>query len=313
MKDQKKTSMNGTLAVVQSFIAPSESEIDRTTTKGFLQDLILSIRRVDMGGLGAQLAYFFLLSFFPLLIFMVTLLPYLNLEQQRIFDFLVNVMPAEIYTLIEGTLGEVLTKQNGSLLSIGIIGTIWSASKGINALMKALNEAYDVECQAGWKDRLWSLLFTISFVIIILLALVFPVFGQQIMNLLNSYVGIDGTVDTLTSWISWLAPPLLIFSVLMLMYWVVPNTDPRLTLMSVVPGAVIGTIGWVALTFGFSFYVNNFGNYSATYGSIGSVIILMLWLYFTGMILIFGGLVNATFQRRQQAKMSKESSKTPVF
>lgn len=301
------------IAFVKSFVAPRESEIDRTTAKGFFQDLISSVQRVDMSGMGAQLAYFFLLSFFPLLIFLVTLLPYLNLEQEQVFEFMDDVIPAEVFSLIEGTLTEVLTNQNGGLLSIGIIGTIWSASKGIDALMKALNRAYDVDGRAGFINRSLSLLFTVAFVLIILLALVFPIFGQQLGNLLFSYIGVESSLGSVWAFIRWLMPPLLIFGVMVLMYWVVPNTDPRLKFISVMPGAVFATAGWLVLTYGFSYYVNNFGNYSTTYGSIGGVIILMLWLYFTGMILIFGGLINASMQKRQLALESKETSKSPVF
>ncbi|PJO45257.1 YihY/virulence factor BrkB family protein, partial [Lysinibacillus xylanilyticus] len=90
-------------------------------------------------------AWFFLLSFFPLLIFLVTLLPYLNLKSTQVYSFLVNIMPDEVYRLIEDTLDEILTNRNSSLLSVGILGTIWSASKGINALIRALNKAYDTE------------------------------------------------------------------------------------------------------------------------------------------------------------------------
>ncbi len=301
------------IAFVKSFVAPRESEIDRTTAKGFFQDLISSVQRVDMSGMGAQLAYFFLLSFFPLLIFLVTLLPYLNLEQEQVFEFMDDVIPSEVFSLIEGTLTEVLTNQNGGLLSIGIIGTIWSASKGIDALMKALNRAYDVDGRAGFINRSLSLLFTVAFVLIILLALVFPIFGQQLGNLLFSYIGVESSLGSVWAFIRWLMPPLLIFGVMVLMYWVVPNTDPRLKFISVMPGAVFATAGWLVLTYGFSYYVNNFGNYSTTYGSIGGVIILMLWLYFTGMILIFGGLINASMQKRQLALESKETSKSPVF
>lgn len=301
------------IAFVKSFVAPRESEIDRTTAKGFFQDLISSVQRVDMSGMGAQLAYFFLLSFFPLLIFLVTLLPYLNLQQEQVFEFMDDVIPAEVFSLIEGTLTEVLTNQNGGLLSIGIIGTIWSASKGIDALMKALNRAYDVDGRAGFINRSLSLLFTVAFVLIILLALVFPIFGQQLGNFLFSYIGVESSLGSVWAFIRWLMPPLLIFGVMVLMYWIVPNTDPRLKFISVMPGAVFATAGWLVLTYGFSYYVNNFGNYSTTYGSIGGVIILMLWLYFTGMILIFGGLINASMQKRQLALKSKETSKSPVF
>lgn len=307
MKDEIKTTSNKTLAFVKSFITPEESEIDRTTVKGFIQDLIISVKRVDISGLGAQLGYFFLLSFFPLLIFLVTLLPYLNLRQEQVFLFLEDIMPTEVYVFIEDTLIDVLSSQNSGLLSIGIIGTIWSASKGINALIKALNQSYDVNERSGIINRAWSLVFTISFVLIILIALLFPVFGKQISDLIFSYIGIEKSFESLWTIIRWLIPPALIFIVLVAMYWIVPNTDQRLPFFSVIPGAIFTTIGWIVLTYGFSFYVSNFGNFSATYGSIGGIIVLMLWLYFTGMLVIFGGLLNASFQKRQIALMHEKT------
>lgn len=308
-----KQSENEKLALIKSYIAPDPSSINMLTTKGFIQDLIHRMRTVDMSGMGAQLAYFFLLSFFPTLIFMVTLLPYLNLEQGQIFHFMSDIMPEEVYSLIEGTLTDVLNKQNGGLLSIGILGTIWSASKGVDALMKALNRAYDVDGKAGFLNRIWSLIFTISLVAVILIALVLPIFGQQIGHIIFGYIGVEDSFEGIWNSMRWIIPPVLILIVLTVMYWIVPNTDPRLTIISVFPGAIFATVGWLVLTYGFSFYINNFGNFSATYGSIGGVIILMLWLYFTGMILIFGGLLNASFQKRQLAKKSNEARKSPVF
>ncbi len=313
MKEEEKSAPKEALSFVKSFVAPSESEIDRTTAKGFFQELMSGMKRADMSGMGAQLAYFFLLSFFPLLIFLVTLLPYLNLRQEHVFEFMESIVPSEVYSLIEGTLAQVLTNQNGGLLSIGIIGTIWSASRGVDALMKALNRAYDVEGKAGFINRSLSLVFTLAFVLIILLALVFPIFGQQLSDLVFSYIGVENSLGSIWTFIRWLMPPLLILGVMILMYWIVPNTNPRLKFISVIPGAMVATIGWLVLTYGFSFYINNFGNYSATYGSIGGVIILMLWLYFTGMILIFGGLINATMQKRQIALHNKKNGKSPVF
>lgn len=311
MNERKK--QHAAIAFVQSIVSPSPSEIDMTTAKGFVQDMLQRIKNTEITALGAQLAYFFLLSFFPLLIFMVSLLPYLNLEQGAVFDFMDDIMPAEIFSLIEGVLSEVLTNQSGGLLSIGILGTIWSASKGIDALTRALNKAYDTEARPGWKNKATSILFTIAFVFVILLALVFPVFGQQIANLILGYLNVEFQFQGIWNFISFATPPLLIFLVLCVMYWVVPNTDPRLKLIGVLPGAFIAATGFFTLTFGFSFYINNFGNYSATYGSIGGVIVLMLWLYFIGMILIFGGIINAVFAQRKLAKMRKESGKTPVF
>lgn len=305
-KAEEKTE-NETIEKVKALVSPQLEDIDVLTGKGFMQDLLLRVQRVDISALGAQLAYFFLLSFFPLIIFLVTLLPFLNLQVEQIYSFLATIMPIEIYTMIEGTLKDVLTNRNGGLLSIGILGTVWSASKGINALMNALNKAYETESKSGMKDRALSLVFTLALVIVVLLALVLPIFGQQIISFMTSFIDIEMSFVNLFGVISWVMPPLLIFIVLIGLYWVVPNTNPRLKLRSVWLGAVFATAAWMILTYGFSFYVDNFGNFSATYGSIGGVIMLMLWLYFTGMILIFGGILNATMQKRTLAKQVRKA------
>ncbi|MEB2301882.1 YihY/virulence factor BrkB family protein [Lysinibacillus xylanilyticus] len=300
--EKKNASIHTAVGVVKSFVSPDEDTVDVMTSRGFMQDLILRLKRVEVSALAAELAYFFLLSFFPLLIFLVTLLPYLNLETTQVYSFLVNIMPDEVYRLIENTLNEILTSRNSSLLSIGVLGTIWSASKGINALIRALNKAYDTETRGSILDRGLSLVFTIAFVVVIAVALLLPVFGQQVGHFLFSIVGIEEQFEIIWHRMRWSIPPLLIFIVLMGIYRFVPNTDPRLKIMSVWPGALFSTLAWLAVTFVFSFYINNFANYSATYGSIGGVIILMLWLYFTGIILIFGGVLNATMQKKTLQK-----------
>lgn len=311
--EKRKKKPNAIIAFIQSYTAPSESSIDHATNKGFVQYMISRMIKVDMSGSGAQLAYFFLLSFFPLLIFLVTLLPYLNLKQDQVFEFLDDVMPTEILSIAQTVIGETLSAQNGGLLSIGVLGTIWSASRGVDALMRSLNRAYDVDGRKGVINRLWALIFTIGFVVVILLALLLPVFGQQIFKFVTTYIAVDIEISGLWALLQWMMPPTLIFLLILLIYWVVPNTDPRLKFISVWPGAILSTIGWLALTYGFSFYVNSFGNYSATYGSIGGVIILMLWLYFTGMLLIFGGIVNVALLKRQQAIASREKAKDITF
>lgn len=285
------------LVSIRAFFSVDEEAIDILTLKGFVQDIWMRMKKVDITAQGAQLAYFFLLSFFPLLIFLVQLLPYLNLKQDMIFNFLDELMPKEVYTLIEGTLIEILSNQNTGILSIGIIGTIWSASAGIKALLSALNKAYDAEVRAGVIDRGLSLVLTLLLVVAILVALVVQVFGQQIGILMFSSFGVEDGFMKLWYNIRWTMPPLIIFIILLGIYWIVPNTDPRLKIFGVWPGAIFATIGWIVLSTGFSQYIDNFGNYSTTYGSIGGVIIFMLWLYFTGIMLIFGGLLNATIQR----------------
>ncbi len=183
---------------------------------------------------------------------------------------------------------------------------MWSASRGVDALIKALNKAYDTEPKHSLIVRAWSIVFTIALVTLILIALTIPTFGLRYGFQLFQYLGFEESFIAVWAYVQWLLSPLLIFIVLLLIYWIIPNTEPRLKILSVLPGTFFSTIAWVVLIYAFSYYINNFGNIFSTYGSIASVIVLMLWLYFTGMILIFGGLLNATFQSRRLAMKEKK-------
>ncbi|CAM5207501.1 Membrane protein OS=Ureibacillus acetophenoni OX=614649 GN=SAMN05877842_11832 PE=4 SV=1 [Ureibacillus acetophenoni] len=307
VSEDKKLPAKKGLNWITSFLFPEKSKVDITTFKGLIQDLILRMYAVDVSGLGAQLAYFFLLSFFPLLIFLVALLPLLNLNQEHVFDFMQSIVPTEVFLLTQGALVDILTStNNGGILSISIIGTIWSASRGVDALIKALNEAYETEPKNGFIVRAWSIVFTIALVTIILIALTIPIFGFRYGYQFFENLGVEASFITIWTNIQLFLPPLLIFIVLLLLYWIVPNTEPRLKILSVLPGTIFSTVAWVVLIYAFSYYINNFGNIFSTYGSIASVIVLMLWLYFTGMILIYGGLINATFQSRRLAMKERK-------
>lgn len=279
---------------------------DVTTSKGFFQELLARIQRVDVTALGAQLAFFFLLALFPLLIFMVTLLPYLNLPEDQLFGFLRTYAPEEVYLLIDGTLNEVLYSKNGGLLSIGILATIWSASNGMNALTKSLNRSYGLEESRPFiVARGISVIFTLLLIMLFVIALVLTIFGKQIGSLLFAYFGNEEGFLSIWDSIRWVIPPLIIFVVLMLLYWVAPNR--KLYLKSVIPGAVFATIGWILSSLAFSFYVSSFANYSATYGSIGGIIVLMMWLYFSGAIIMVGGQINAVMQERKEIIAMKKT------
>lgn len=293
----------------QSIFNPDESKIDITTFKGFVQEIIIRMKKVDISGMGAQLAYFFLLSFFPLLLVVVSTLPFLDINQEHVFRFIQTIVPAEVFMLTQGTIVEVLTTYNGGgVLSIGILGTLWSASRGMNAIIKTLNEAYETEPKMGIINRAWSLVFTVLLILILSLALIVPIFGQRYVYLLFDFLGVETSFVDFWNYVQWILPPLLIFIVLLLLYWVIPYTESRVHIVTVLPGTVFSTISWVVLIYGFSFYVKHFGNFTFTYGSIASVIIFMLWLYFTGMILIFGGILNAAMRKRHFAKIRKATS-----
>lgn len=280
---------------------------DVTTGQGFFKELLTRIKIVDVTGLGSQLAYFFLLSLFPLLIFLLTLLPYLNIDQSAMFDFLKEYAPENVYSIIDGTVGEVLNQRRGGLLSVGIIGTIWSASGGVNRLTKALNQSYlTTEKRSFLVTRGLSIVFTLALIAVVAVALALPVFGQQIGQTIFSYFGLEQGFLTLWNSIRWIIPPILIFTVFTLIYWLVPNA--KVKFKDAIPGGIFSTVGWILTSLGFSFYVGNFGNYSNTYGSIGGIIVLMIWMYLSAMILIVGGQVNAVMQDRREEKEAKEKS-----
>ncbi|WP_075619003.1 YihY/virulence factor BrkB family protein [Paenisporosarcina indica] len=284
----------------------SDDPFDVTTSKGFFQELLANIQHVDVTALGAQLAFFFLLALFPLLIFMVTLLPYLNLPEEQLFSFLLTYAPEEVYLLIENTLDEVLDSRQGGLLSIGFLATIWSASNGMNALIKSLNRSYDIEETRPFIiARGISVIFTLLLILLFIIALILPIFGKQIGSILFSYLGYESGFLEVWGNIRWTIPPIMIFIVFMLLYWIAPNR--KLYLKSVIPGAIFATLGWILVSYAFSLYVSSFANYSATYGSIGGIIVLMMWLYFSGIILMVGGQINAVMQQRKEKLAMKKA------
>ncbi|MED1607014.1 YihY/virulence factor BrkB family protein [Cytobacillus kochii] len=266
----------------------------------FGKELWEQIDKDDVFGVAAQLAYFFLLSLFPLLIVLISLLPYLPITQEDIFAIVRDFAPKEIMSLLEDNLSAVTTK-NGALLSIGIIGTLWSASAAINGIMRAFNKAYDVvESRSFVVARGIAMLLTISMVFVFLVALLLPVFGRQIGLFIFDAFGLTEQFLSIWNALRWLASPLIIFIIFSGLYWFAPNK--RLTNVTVIPGSLFATIGWILSSYAFSYYVSNFGNYSATYGSIGGIIILMIWFYLTGIIIMIGGEINALLNKYSKVK-----------
>lgn len=303
IKNPQQTPKKKSFSITQ-FIRDIQSNdeqlVDIKTMDGFIKLLIMRIKSVDVTGLASQLAFFFLLSLFPLLIFLITLLPFLNMDQAQLFLYIREYAPVSVANLIESTLGEVLKNRNSGLLSVGIIATIWSASKGMNALTKALNRSYFVENRGSFYiTRGMSIVFTVMLIAVLVSALVLPIFGQQIGMFVFSYLGLENNFLQVWGKLRLTIPPLLIFVVFLLVYWIVPNI--KLSAKSVIPGAVFSTVGWIVTSYAFSFYVGNFSNYSNTYGSIGTIIVLMMWLYFSGIILMIGGQINAVMLERAKA------------
>ncbi|WP_080873785.1 YihY/virulence factor BrkB family protein [Oceanobacillus timonensis] len=255
-------------------------------------------KEVDVFGLAAQLAYFFILSLFPFLIFLLNLIPYLPIDMDLILETIGDFAPEQVMSLISTNL-DSLTVQNGGLLSIGIIGTLWAASNGVNAITKAFNYAYGIHTDRSFiVARMVAIVLTIGMVLIIILALLLPVFGRMIGTYLFSWIGF--TESFLSAWgtLRWVLSSLIFFIVLLFLYKLAPNG--RLKFSQVIWGTAFATFAWQLVSWGFSFYVNNLGNFSATYGSLGTIIVLLIWFYLFGIIIITGGILNAALLDKKE-------------
>lgn len=183
-------------------------------------------------------------------------------------------------------------------MTVGILGTIWSASNGINAFIKVSNQAFEVEETRSFiKARGIAILLTIGVLLAAISSIILLVFGDAIINFLISFIGIsEGTGFILQ--ISRLVMVIVIVTIILLgLYRFAPNK--RLPFRHILPGTLTASILWLVSSFAFSIYVSNFGNYSATYGSLGGIIILMIWFFLTGIILLVGALLNSMYHQKK--------------
>lgn len=268
--------------------------------KSLLRLLWHRIEEDDIPGLSAQLAYFFLLSLFPLLIFIFTLLPYLPIPYPDILGSIREFAPPQTMDLIEKNVNHVMNNRNGGLLSFGVIGTIWSASNGIHALVRAFNKAYDVqESRSFIVARGTAILLTLGMIVVFIVAVLLPIFGREIGMFLFSYLGFKMEFLRIWEMLRLVVSALILFLIFTGLYWIAPNV--KLRCKSAFPGAGFATVGWILSSYGLSLYVSKFNNFSLTYGSIGAIIVLLIWLYISGFIIIIGGEINAFYSEKNKS------------
>ncbi|MFB5661486.1 YihY/virulence factor BrkB family protein [Alteribacillus sp. HJP-4] len=272
---------------------------------GFIKQLIDEMNEDRATGLAAEQAFFFMLSIFPLLILLLSILPYMDIDPQQAVTFIEAMMPGETADAFEEHIFSVITTPSGGLLTFGIIGTIWTASSGMNAFIGAMNEAFNVrETRSFIKVRLLSILLTFGMIIAIVGSLILLIFGNVIISQISVNLQLPVETERLVNILRWLASLLIMMTILSTLYYVAP--DKWFPFKEVIPGAVAATVSWQLISLCFSFYVSNFGNYSATYGSLGGVIVLMFWFFLTGLSLVFGGEINALLRERRDSPKRRE-------
>jgi membrane protein len=266
------------------------------TLKARLKRIGSRIQDHNVFGCAAQLSYYFLLALFPLLLFLVSLLGYFAQAgselRNQLLNYLAAVMPQAAVSLVHTTLDEISQSAGSGKLSFGLLAALWAASNGMGAISDTLNTAYNVrETRPWWKVRLISVLLTITLSVLIVTALAIILYGGTIGEALASRFGF-GNVFT-TSWkiLQWPIALIFVLATFNVIYNFAPDIH-RSQRKFFTPGAFVGVALWLLVSFGFRIYLHYFDSYSVTYGSLGALIILMLWFYFTGVAILIGGEIN---------------------
>lgn len=244
----------------------------------------------------AELAYYFSLALFPMLIFLTSLIGFLPDAQENIFRALSSVMPGDAMKLVDETIHDAVRNRSGGLISFGVLGAFWAASGGVSAVMNALTDAYDVkEGRSFWKVRLTAIGLTVILAMLIVVGVILIMFGDHFSVWLAARLGLGAAFVVFWSMVDYLLGLAFVFLGLQFIYYFGPNIKQGWRWIT--HGAVFAVASLVIASLLLSLYLRYGPSYSATYGSLGAVIVLMLWLYMIGAAVIIGGEINANISQ----------------
>lgn len=268
------------------------SKLLRTPAAGFIRDCIED----KIGRSSAALAYYFLFSFLPLILFIGLLLSGLS-ENADVTALLSNRMiPAEVINTIVSLLDYSSELGRNTLMFTGVVMSLYGGSRAVACLSDAINRSYNLtETRHPLVQFLINLAFSALFLVALSITLVVVVATPNLLASLERIFGIGGWFVDVWSYLRFLLILVIFLVLLVILYSVVPNR--RIKFRQALPGAAAASVGWVAVSAAFSLYVSNMARYSLLYGSIGAIVVLMLWLYFTGIVLIAGAEFNHTMMQ----------------
>lgn len=278
-----------------------------TKLRTFAHCLVDSFIRAETLDLAAQVAYWAILAIFPFAMFVLTLMGYIPLHglDRQVMDALDHVVPPEVARLVDDTLQEIVGRQRGGLLVSTLIFALWTASGGVSGLTTALNRAYEIkETRPMWRVRLRALVVTLIGVVAAVVAATAMLVGPELVQQAWRFFGLRGGFDRLWASLRWPLALVAMTSMVAFMYQFLPNVRPRRR--TILPGSVVAVLGWIAASFGFRLYVAHFGSYARSYGALATVVLLLLWLYLWGVMVIVGGEVNAILDRMRRDIVHRE-------
>ncbi len=274
---------------IASAVPISWSELIRRTVKDAIED--------DCFGLAAQLAYYFFLSLFPAILFLLALASFFPL--QNLTDDISRVLgpfvSTEVLELIRDQMVRLAQQKSGGLLTFGVLAALWSTSAATVSIVGALNRAYDIEeSRPWWKVRLIAIALTLGVAVFVLIGLTLVLAGPALADYLARVTGWGAPFQWAWLVLQWPLVLGLISVAIALVYYFGPDAEQDWVWVS--PGAIAATVLWVVVSLAFKFYIAHFTNYNATYGAVGGVIVLLLWFYVSGLALLFGAELNAEIE-----------------
>ena len=271
-----------------------ENPKGKLTIKKFVKEMYYRLMYDEISLLSAILTYYFILSLFPMLIVALALTPYFKIDQQFLLEKIQNFAPGDLGNYLFDMISEVLNNKNNTIITVGIVFTLWSASSGIYGIIIAFNNAFRVRDGRIWiVTKLISIVFTVLFLVGMFVVLALVVFGKQLTYLLFHKFNLDEGFYNLWSVLNYSFPILFTFIVFVFLYIMGPNL--KLKAISILPGSIFATVSWTLVSRLFGYYIDHFSSYIKTYGTIGAFMAFIIWLYITGYILIIGAEINAIF------------------
>lgn len=258
----------------------------------------------ELLGRAAQLSFYILLALFPALIFLTALMGFFSVGEfmPQLMGYAKNVLPEDALSMVERFLTQVAEGAGTNILSLGVLAALWWSSSGVAAVMEGLNVVYDVkeDSRPFWKVRLVALALTLGLAGFVLLSLTLVLYGPGIGAWIAGFVGLGPLFIFAWNVLQWPVVVALMLLVIGVLYYFCPDIEQDWRWVS--PGSAFAVLMWLIMSLGFKLYVDNFGDYNKVYGSIAGVIVLMLWFYWSGMVLLLGGEINAEIEKAATAR-----------
>jgi membrane protein len=259
----------------------------------------------------AALSYYFILALFPMFLFLLSLIgifagPSSELRES-ILSALGRMAPGSASSLVHSVVSETTKASSGIKVGAGILGALWAASAGMSAVMVSLNVVHKVtETRPWWRQKLSAVALTVALAALIIVALALVLYGGKIGDLIATQFGLGDAFTIAWQAVEWILPFAAMFLSFSAVYYFAPNISGAWHWVT--PGAALGVVIWLLASVGFRLYLHFFNSYSATYGSLGAVVILLLWLYITGFAILIGAELNWIIEAADTGDVSKSAT-----